>query len=173
MTPRARITAAAWAGLIAVILVFAVYYKIRHSSLETAPGQAAETSSPEAAINPAALPHAPSLVSHPSYTNEELQEFLEQDKKRLGIKKIYTQDELRALKASDNQPNKTQMAADRAKIRAMTQEIQAVVEARKKPPVVLSGDKTKLLSSPEDSYSASGSPLSGNKSANPPADSQK
>lgn len=177
MTSRVRLAVAALSGLIAIILGFAVYHKIRQSSLETAREQSAET--PGGAdsalnINPAALPHVPDLLAQPKlYTNEALQDFLEQDKKRLGIKKIYTQDELKALKSSASPAKTQQREADRAKMRAMANEIQAAVEVRKKVPVVLSGDKTKLLSSPADSYSATGSPLSDDKSGRPPVDDQK
>lgn len=106
----------------------------------------------------------PTTSSPQPYTNEDLQAFLEEDKRRLGIKKIFTKEELRQqAQAQPPQldPERAREAeAARERIRFMAEELRKANEARKKQPIAIDGDKPALLSRPEDSYAARGTPTS-------------
>jgi len=162
MISQARLAVGVCAGLSGIFVVYggySLYREMRKPSLETAM-DAIGSSIPSPSVTPEPIPPTTNLaVQSQSYTNEELHDLWVQEQKRMGINKIDPPGES-ADQTPPIDPNRARrMQTARAKMKAMTLEIQRAIEARKKAPIVLQGDKTPLLSAPENSYLARGSPL--------------
>jgi len=167
MDARRRLWAAAGLAFVGLILSFA-YLQRRMSSMS---GEILDEPLPPGAPTPQLpvenqsfrLQTLPPLEAQPQpkpYTNEDLQMFLEEDKKRLGIKRIYTKEELREQRKPPKlDPERARQAEEaKEKIRYMAEELRKANEARRRQPVAIDGDKPLLLSKPEDSYLAQGAP---------------